>query len=122
MIKVETTVWLNEVKRLNGFSVLKCTHQNRKKDESGQWQTVSKDYIDVIVDDKRAGDFRHILEMEAPFRMELAGNLKVGTFEKRDGTTGVSLTVYPDEMMAIDGMKSASQEVMDVLNPDSAPF
>jgi len=43
------TGWLNDVKSFDWGTVLKMSHSVRKKDEAGNWQTVSKDFVDVII-------------------------------------------------------------------------
>lgn len=96
-ISVEFTGWANELKTFDWGSVLKVTHKNRRKNEAGEWETVSTDYIDVVIDKNNIADFGDVLTAELPARVSIAGNAKFGTYEGKNGT-GISIKVYPNEV------------------------
>jgi hypothetical protein len=78
--------YVNEVKQFQWGSVAKVSHSQRaKNDATGQWETVGKDYFDVTLPDGVIVSENEIIRVE--------GNLKVGTYDKKDGTTGISLKV-----------------------------
>jgi hypothetical protein len=122
MIKIETTAWLNEVKQLNGFSVLKCAHKTRKQNESGEWETTSTEYIDVLVDDKRKSEFAEVFSTEAPYRVQLTGSAKPNGFLKKDGEVGVTLNVYPESISILNAGTTSINAIANILDPNSAPF
>ena len=122
MIKVQTTAWLNDVKQLNGFSVLKCAHKTRKQNAEGQWETTSTEYIDVLVDDKRKSEFADVFNAEAPFRIELSGSAKPNGFLKKDGEVGVTLNVYPESIKVLEAGRTSVETIANILDPNSAPF
>lgn len=101
-IKVDFEGWVNEVKTFDWGTVLRVTHDQRaKNDSTGQWETVSKDYIDVSVTaDLLAG-------LHDSKVVRVIGNLKVSTYPKKDGSTGVSLKVRASELIPVQrGQKS----------------
>jgi hypothetical protein len=122
MIKIETTAWLNEVKQLNGFSVLKCAHKTRKQNSEGAWETTSTEYIDVLVDDKRKDEFQSVFATEAPFRIEIRGSAKPQGFLKKDGEVGVTLSVYPEVITVLESGRTSVSTIAHILDPNSAPF
>lgn len=87
--------YVNEVKVMDWGTVLRMAHSQRaKNDKTGQWETVGKDYVDVTVPDAsgiREGDL-----------LSVHGSLKVSTFEKRDGSTGIALKVRATDVQRID--------------------
>lgn len=94
-IKVTFEGFVNEVKTFDWGTVLRMAHSQRaKNDATGQWETVGKDYIDVTVNDGANIQEGTILAVE--------GTLKVSTYEKRDGTTGVALKVRATDFYAVE--------------------
>jgi hypothetical protein len=81
------TGWLNDAKKFDWATVLKCAHHVRRKNEAGEWETVGKDYIDVIVEDMSM--FPQITEDVIPCRIKVTGNMKPGSYERTntDGQT-----------------------------------
>lgn len=78
--------YVNEVKQFSWGTVARMSHAQRAKDDAtGEWTTVSRDYLDVTLPEGASAAEGDILRVE--------GTLKVGTFEKRDGTQGISLKV-----------------------------
>jgi single-stranded DNA-binding protein len=87
--------FLNEVKVMDWGTVLRMAHSQRAKNTStGQWETVGKDYIDVTVDDATGFAEGDLLLVH--------GSLKVSTYEKRDGSTGIALKVRAVEVSKVE--------------------
>ena len=94
-IEATFTGWLNETKSFDWGTVLKVSHSVRRKDENGQWQTVGKDYIDVVIDNSKSEEFAHLLQATTPCRVSITGNCKPTHYEKTDGTIVDVLKVWP---------------------------
>lgn len=78
--------YVNEVKQFGWGNVAKVSHSQRaKNDATGEWETVGKDYFDVTLPEGVALAEGQIVSVE--------GILKVGTYDKKDGSTGISLKV-----------------------------
>lgn len=103
-IYVEFEGYVNEVKQLSWGAVAKMSHSQRaKNEETGQWETVGKDYLDVTLPD---GQILNEGEL-----VKIRGTLKVGTYEKRDGGTGVAMKVRAQEISSVDRKaKAVDQE------------
>lgn len=53
-IRVTFDGWVNDVKSFDWGHVLKMAHDRRAQNkDTGEWETVGKDYIDVIIDDEQ---------------------------------------------------------------------
>lgn len=89
-IEVKFTGFVNEVKKFEWGTVLKVSHNQVKKNDLGKWETVSRDYFDVIVPSDSV-----FAEND---RIDVVGKLKTKFFDKKDGTKGVSLEVRGDEV------------------------
>lgn len=87
------TGFVEEVKTFDWGSVVTVSHSNRKKNEQGQWETVSRDYIDVTIDP--TSDFAWLINAEKGLRVTVTGNAKISTYNKRDGNSGINIKVYP---------------------------
>lgn len=113
-MKIEFTGWMNDRKDFSWGTVIKATHSVRRKDEAGEWQTVGKDYVDIVIEDSKRAEFAHILDAPVPCRIEVAGNVKPSHYEKR-GDNGPEivnyLKVWPDniEVMQQDFTPSNAQ-------------
>lgn len=85
-LNIEFQGFVNEVKTFEWGTVAKMTHSRRQQNQqTKEWETIGKDYIDVVLPDDVTVAENQILEV--------AGTFKVETYEKRDGSTGVSLKV-----------------------------
>lgn len=94
-INIEFEGYVNEVKGFSWGWVAKVAHSQRAKNEqTGQWETVGKDYIDVTLPDGVNVNENTIVRVK--------GTLKVGTYEKKDGTTGVALKVRAQEVTPVE--------------------
>lgn len=118
-ISVKFTGFLQEVKHFDWGTVVELAHTNRKKNQAGEWETVSTDYIDVVIDlaDKEA--YRHIFELAQSTRLSVSGNMKFNTYTKRDGTPGAKMKVWANDIEVVgDSVKA----VKEILEPADAPF
>jgi single-stranded DNA-binding protein len=78
--------YVNEVKTFSWGYVAKISHSQRAKNKiTGQWETVGKDYFDVTIPEGVTVPEGELVKVE--------GTLKIGSYEKKDGTTGTSLKV-----------------------------
>lgn len=96
-ISISFTGWANELLTFEWGSVLKVSHKNRRKNDAGEWETVSTDYIDVVIDKNNRDQFTEVLDAQYPARVTVQGNAKFGTYEGKNGT-GISIKVYPSEV------------------------
>lgn len=99
-LKIEFKGYVNDIRDFDWGKVIVIAHDQRKLVD-GEWQSVGKDYIDVTYDGP------------APDKDTLVfvrGNLKVGTYPKRDGTTGVSLKVRAEEVSLV-GKSGPAEEL-----------
>lgn len=102
-LKIEFEGYVNEVKTFNWGSVLKMTHSQRAKNqESGQWETVGKDYLDVVLPDGFNAD-----AIQESMILNITGTFKVETYAKRDGTTGVAMKVRATAVEKVDRQRPA---------------
>lgn len=94
MIKNEATVkvtgWLNDPKVFDWGSAAKVSVDVRKKTAAGTWETVDKTVYDVTFD----GVFPDAKQVIVEGRVS-----GLNIFEKRDGTTGVSIKVRADKVL-----------------------
>lgn len=95
-VKVEFEGWVNEVKVFDWGTVLKVSHDQRAKNDAGEWETIGKDYFDVTVTAEQAS------AIAAAKVIKVAGTLKVGTYVKKDGTNGVALKVRAQEVSPVE--------------------
>lgn len=93
-IKSKATItvvgYLNEIKEFSWGKVLTVSVANSiKNKETGQWETASRDYYDVI-----PADGVDISSVSKDQVIQVEGSFKIGkTYAKKDGTTGVELKV-----------------------------
>lgn len=109
-IEATFTGWLNDIKEFDWGTVLKMSHSVRRKDEQGEWQTVGKDYIDVIVDPAKRGEFSDILNAQVPSRVAVTGNCKPHHYTNQNGETVNLLKVWPNAMELETGDYKAQPE------------
>lgn len=97
-LKIEFEGYANEVKTFGWGAVVKMTHSQRAKNkDSGVWETVGKDYVDVVLPEGFNADL-----IKEGMILNVLGTFKVETYEKRDGTTGVSLKVRATEIEQVE--------------------
>lgn len=100
--------YLYEIKELSWGTALRVGVNNRvKNDATGEWETASTDYYDVVLGDGvRLG--AGVAE-NAPVVVD--GTFKVGkTYSKRDGSTGVELKVRATSVEALERGSRAAEE------------
>lgn len=88
MIKVEFDGFVSEVKEFDWGTVVSVAHNQRGKDEKGEWITTGRDYFKVIVDKSTV-----VSEND---KVQVVGRLKTKSYEKKDGSKGTSLEVRAD--------------------------
>ena len=89
-IEVKFTGFVNAVKEFDWGTVLKVSHNQVKKNDAGKWETISRDYFDVIVDGKTK-----FAENDS---IDVVGKLKTKLYDKKDGSKGISLEVRGDDV------------------------
>lgn len=90
------TGFVEEAKTFDWGSVVTVSHANRKKNAEGKWETTSRDYIDVSVDPM--SEFSWLLDAKKGTRVTITGNVKISTYEKRDGGSAVKIKVWPQQV------------------------
>jgi len=95
-LRIEFEGWVNEVKDFSWGSVLKMSHNQRAKNDAGEWETVGKDYIDVKVSHDRA------LVIPDAKIVRVFGTFKLETYTKRDGTQATAIVVNADRLESVD--------------------
>lgn len=109
-IKVSFEGWVNEVKNFDWGNVLRVTHDQRSKNAlTGEWETTGKDYIDVTVTNEQ------LSYINGAKVVSVTGSLKVGTYAKKDGSTGVALKVRAIEIQPVErGSRSVASQIPDI--------
>lgn len=88
--KVTVTGWLNDTKAFDWGNVAKvAVDQRRKNDVTGEWETVDKLVYDVAYE----GIFPDAKQVTVNGRIT-----GINTFDKRDGSTGVSIKVRAESV------------------------
>lgn len=111
-ISIETTVFVNDSKKLDFGWVLKCAHPHRYKTEEGDWSTASTTYVDIIIRNDKVSEFQELTQLAEGTRITVSGYGKPVGFMKKDGTAGVTLQMEPE----------AYELVQKQPEMDSAPF
>jgi hypothetical protein len=90
---VTVTGWLNDPKVFDWGSAAKVSVDVRKQNDAGVWETVDKIQYDVTFE----GTFPDAKQVIAQGRI-----VGINTYEKRDGTTGVSIKVRAESVIPAD--------------------
>ncbi len=90
------TGFVEEAKTFDWGSVVTVSHANRKKNAQGQWETVGRDYIDVTID--QSSDFVWLLDAKKGTRVTVTGNIRLSTYNKKDGSAGTQIRLWPLEV------------------------
>lgn len=103
-LNIEFEGYVNEVKTFDWGRVAKLSHAQRAKNQTtGEWETVGKDYIDVTLPDDAISPTENTI-------VNVRGSLKVSTYQKLDGTTGVGMKVRAKEISpVVRGSRPATQ-------------
>ena len=110
MIQMETTVFVNKKVSLDFGTVLKCAHPHRYKDESGNWQTASTTYIDVLIRNEKKAEFSELLEAEEGARISLSGHGKPLGYTNNDGKQLIGLQIEPHDFEIQSAGKTQAEE------------
>ena len=89
---IQVTGWLNDVKSFDWGAAAKVSVDQRKQNAEGQWETVDKTVYDVTFE----GAFPEAKQVTVEGRVT-----GLNIFEKRDGTTGVSIKVRAESVVAV---------------------
>ena len=90
-INIEFQGFVNEVKNFDWGTVYNISHNQVRKTPQGTWETVGRDYFSVIAPDG-------CQPLAENMRVSVKGRMKTKTFDKRDGSKGVSLEVRADDI------------------------
>lgn len=120
-IQVSFTGFIQGTKEFAWGTVLEVAHTNRKKNEAGEWETVSTDYVDVVIDAKDVQAYGHVLSSEKSTRVAVKGNMKFNAYTNKAGEPAAKMKVYPDELEIVDSV-SAIKQVLKPLDLSDAPF
>lgn len=106
-LNIQFEGYVNEVKQFGWGSVAKVSHNQRAKNDAGEWETVSKDYLDVTLPEGAIVDEGSIVRVE--------GTFKVSTYDKRDGSTGVAIKVRAQSVTPVErGGKPAAAKATEI--------
>jgi len=115
MLKIEFEGFVQDVRNFDWGTVVVVAHNQRAKNtQTGEYETVGKDYIDVTYDGATP---------EKDTLVKVKGSLKVSTYAKKDGSTGIALKVRASELYPFkrgDAI-AATKEILEPLDP-SLPF
>lgn len=90
--QIVLTGWLNDVKDFEWGTALKIAVDVRKKNHQDEWETVDKTVYDVTTDGRTA--------LEGVKQVTVKGRITgTNNFQKRDGSTGVSIKVRADQVV-----------------------
>lgn len=118
-LALQFTGFLQEVKHFDWGTVVEVAHTNRKKNDAGEWETVSTDYIDVIIDNRDKDAYANIINAPKSTRLAVSGNMKWNIYTKRNGEPGAKMKVWAEE---IETVGDPVNIIKDVLAPADAPF
>lgn len=107
-IEVKFTAYVNEVKAFSWGQVAKVAHAQVKKNDAGEWETVGRDYFDVILP---AG-----VSVAEKDKVDIIGKLKTKSYDKKDGTKGLSLEVRAESVI------KQQPRTNSVYVPNDSPF
>lgn len=119
--QIKLTGWLNGIKQFDWGTTLSVSVTNRVKNQTtGEWETASRDYYDVVLND--GVTLGNIKEND---QIVVEGSFKVGkTFAKKDGSTGVELRVRATSIALFEGDDKAAStfDAPASWTPADAPF
>lgn len=114
-LNIEFEGFVSEVKALSWGTVAVVTHNQRAKNEqSGEWETVSKDYIDVTIPDGVTVNENELVKVK--------GTFKVSTYPKKDGSTGIAIKVRGQEITPVERRGVTTTAPATSLAAEEMPF
>jgi len=93
-INIEFQGFVNEVKNFDWGTVYNISHNQVRKTPQGTWETVGRDYFNVVAPEGTQ-------PLAENMRVQVKGRMKTKTFDKRDGSKGISLEVRADEINVV---------------------
>lgn len=97
-LKIEFEGFVNEVKTFGWGTALRMSHSQRAKNkDTGLWETVGKDKLDVILPEGFNPDL-----IKEGMILNVLGSFKVETFEKRDGTLDYAFKVRATDVEQVE--------------------
>ena len=93
-IQIEFQGFINEVKNFDWGTVYNISHNQVRKTPQGTWETVGRDYFSVVAPEG-------CQPLTENMRVSVKGRMKTKTFEKRDGSKGMSLEVRADDISVL---------------------
>ena len=117
-LNIEFEGFTQAPKVLSWGTVVTVAHNQRGKNDAGEWVTTEKQYIDVTVPEGVQAPAEGVL-------VKVKGTLTVRTYDKADGTTGVGLKVRAQDISEIFRDRDPIAVVKDVLGAtpaDEMPF
>ena len=103
-LSLSFTGFVEEVKTFDWGSVVVVSHSNRQKNASGEWETTSRDYIDVSIDP--SSEWGWLLDAQKGTRVAVTGNAKLSTYAKKDGTSGIRIKVWPKDVDTVESSQA----------------
>ena len=104
---IEMTGWLNNVSDFNWGRSVTVGIDVRRPNDSGTWETVDKTIYDVTIEDKS-------WEYAGIKQVKVVGKITgTGSFQKRDGTTGVSIKVKAESVVPLTVEKVSEAAIME---------
>jgi len=97
------TGWLNEVKSFDWGTALRVSADVRRTNDQGEWETVDKLSYDVTTAEPFQSEARQVT---------VTGRITgLNIFQKKDGSTGVSIKVRADSIEEVLGDTPSTQAV-----------
>lgn len=85
--------YVNEVKVFNWGSVANVAHNQVKKNDAGEWETVGRDYFSFVIPQG--------VTVAKGDKVEITGKLKTKLYDKADGSKGVSLEIRAESVTPV---------------------
>lgn len=104
---IQLTGWLNNVSEFDWGRAFSVAVDVRKRNDSGEWETVDKTSYDVTTDDK-SGYFGEVKQVKVVGRIT-----GLNTYQKRDGSTGVSVKVRAESIVPAGDVKLKEAAIME---------
>lgn len=105
-IEIKFKGYINEIRSVGNSFVYKMSHNQVKKNDRGEWETVGRDYFDVY------GPFG----FNKGDLVEVVGRLKTREFTRRDGTKGLGLVVNAESITRAGRNANVAAPLQQVVN------
>ena len=94
-IDINTTVFINDSKKLDFGWVLKCAHPHRYKNDAGEWTTASTTYVDVLIRNEKKSEWSELLAAEEGAKILISGHGKPLGYTNNEGKQLIGLEIEP---------------------------